>query len=261
MGMVPWVSSIVYGTQRRAKHVNRVNTFFVHKIIEAPQIFFDSIDLSHLADQVQDIVKDGLLRNPDTELFIFPESSFDRVNLASAKEIATQWDSLHVGKPVHLLIGAYGWEGVKYHNTVYWVYDGQIKGAFNKRHSMVLAEGISHLWDCFLVRSLYFSNVPPVSPSTNERPQFLIDDHAVVPYICSELFFNDKPDDTYPNATIIAVCNDVWAQLSFVRRLMYLTARFKAIEWQRDIIYAAYFYGVYCDKNGGVMPLRTIKKH
>ena len=107
---------------------------------------------------------------------------------------------------------------------------------------MLLTEGVAGWYDSPFIRSLYHCLTPPVTASTNERRSFPIFENVhLVPYICSELFFNDKPDDTLSDVTVVALCNDNWAKVSYVRRLMFLAARFKALDWQRDILFIGYY--------------------
>ena len=229
---------------------------WAHRIAHLPYIFLSTNNLGPFAEDVQEKIKAVLTRYPETEVIIFPESSFDRINLDTAREIAQLWDHTHVSKPVNLIIGAFKWEKDKYRNAAYWVYDGKVKAIFNKRHAMLLTEGMSSWYDFKLFRSLYHRTVPPVTPSDNPRVPFpLLQGVNFIPYICSELFFNDKPDDRYPQSVIIALCNDDWSSAEYVRRLMYLAARFKAIEWQRDIVYASYHYSGIIMSDGTVFPL------
>lgn len=229
---------------------------WARRIAHIPHVFLSTSNLGSFAEDVQQKIKAVLGRHPETEVIAFPESSFDRINLDTAREIAQLWDSAHVSKPVSLIIGAFKWEKERYHNTAYWVYDGKIKGLFNKRHAMLLTEGMSSWYDFSLFKTLYHRDVPQVTPSDNPRVPFeLLGGVNFVPYICSELFFNDKPDDTYPQSVIIALCNDHWSSADYVGRLMYLAARFKSIEWQRDIVYASYHYNGVLLKDGTIFPL------
>jgi len=116
---------------------------------------------------------------------------------------------------------------------------------------MLLSERLPDWLDVDWIRTRYFKNTPPVHAATNTRPLLKLSDRiAFVPYICSELFFNEYPDDHYPTHPILAVCNDHWAPLNHTKYQLYLAARFKAIEWQRPIIYISYQYATCFMKNG-----------
>jgi apolipoprotein N-acyltransferase len=100
--------------------------------------------------------------------------------------------------------------------------------------------------------------MPEIKQSPNERPLLpLSDDISIVPYICSELFFNEYPDDIHGTMPIILISNDSWASISYVRHLMYLTVRFRAIQWQRDVLYVSYHYALLCDKKGRIHQLQS----
>ncbi|MBA3751232.1 hypothetical protein H0X06_00305 [Candidatus Dependentiae bacterium] len=59
-----------------------------------------------------------------------------------------------------------------------------------------------------------------------------------------------RPDDPFFDTPMIVVCNDTWSSVSYVQRLMFLATRFKALHWQRDIVYAGYQYAAFCGKDG-----------
>jgi hypothetical protein len=74
-----------------------------------------------------------------------------------------------------------------------------------------------------------------------------------VPYICSELFFNEYPDDIYKNISVVALVNDtafLRRYASYISELLFLVARMKAIAWQRDIVYVSYSRSFFIDRSG-----------
>ena len=75
-----------------------------------------------------------------------------------------------------------------------------------------------------------------------------------VPYICSELFFNEYPDDNYHDTPILVLVNDsVFLQHACSRYIcneLQMLARFKAVQWQREIVYVSYSQSFYCGKDG-----------
>jgi hypothetical protein len=70
-----------------------------------------------------------------------------------------------------------------------------------------------------------------------------------VPYICSEIFFNDIPDDTF-TFPIASFCNDTWIEAHNLERIMHLIHTFRALEWMRDILYVSYNNPLLYDKSG-----------
>jgi hypothetical protein len=86
--------------------------------------------------------------------------------------------------------------------------------------------------------------------SSCERVQLaLLENVIFIPYICSELFFNELPDDCCKNDPIIAVINDLLFP-TYMQKLLVLLARFKAIQWQRDIVYVSYTQSLFIDQWG-----------
>ncbi len=230
---------------------------WLSKVAVLAQQYRTDILLSPLAKLMGNDMKTLIEHHPETELIVLPEYAL-RINLASLSELATFWDARHVGKPVQVIMGAHNWEGDSLHNAFYLIYDGKIQQLFNKRHIMPLIEGVSNWYNIKAFTSLYHAELPPVSVSTNDRKPFtLFDGTSFVPYICSELFFNDKPDDSFPQATIIALCKDTWTTMPYIHRLMFLAARFKALEWQRPILYVAYRYNGYIDTTSTVTSLAS----
>ena len=249
LACIPWLISLAMAPAPLAV------PGWVHKIAYIPHSFKSQLNLTPLGEAVQRHIRILLKEYPKTEVIILPESAFDRVNLETAHEIGQYWNREHVSKPLHLVIGAFHWDNKKIHNAAYWLYDGTIQAIFRKRHAMLLVEAVAPWYDLSFLRNLYHP-IAPVSPSDNKRIAFtFFENKPFVPYICSELFFNDTPDDAYTHVTILALCNDTWTVAPYISYLMLLAARFKALEWQRDMVYISYLYGNYIDKNGAVTPL------
>ena len=123
---------------------------------------------------------------------------------------------------------------------------------FDKRHAMPITEraikGLPELY------RLYWGHALAIVPSHEKRPLWLLENVPLVPYICSELFFNENPDDHYGSPVVLALCNDCWA-VPALQRLMYLKARYQAIAWNRPIIYVSYAYGALLYPDGSEYPL------
>ena len=123
---------------------------------------------------------------------------------------------------------------------------------------MLLTEKLPSWCNISLLYDLYFKHFNEIMPSLNERPLLKIDDHvAFVPYICSELFFANKPTDLYPTVPIYALCNDRWT-VGYVQKLMLRVAQYKAIEWQRPIIYVSFYYRSFINQFGQVFSVCSL---
>ena len=253
LSVVPWIFSVLVAPATLPA------PSWVSKIVAIQRSFGTGFTLNPLGEKIQEYLAKITTKYPDVELVVLPESALDRVNLATVPELATYWSEKHVSKALHMVIGSYYWEGDKIRNAVYWLYDGKIKHIFGKRHAMLMTESIAPWYDMSFLNKLYHPQTP-VTPSRNLREPFTFFDRQFVPYICSELFFNDRPDDTYPQATILAVCGDTWTVVDYIPRLMHLSARFKAMEWQRPIVYISYLYSMYCDTTGHLTPIIGLKR-
>lgn len=251
VALLPWILSILLAQQ------SMTAPLWVNAVFPLQKKYSATTELTPFAKEIQDVLRLALKKNPKTALVILPESSLDGIDFAQAHELGHYWNAQNIGRPISIVLGAFNWEKTSYRNTAYWIYDGKLQGQFYKRHVMAVTEGIGHWYNFSWLRTLYHpSPFSVVTASLNERPLWhLLPGVAMVPYICSELFFNSNPDDTHVHAPIIALCNDHWASLSSTRRLMFLTAVFKACEWQREIVYVAYDYQGYINKQGASISL------
>ncbi len=183
----------------------------------------------------------------EKEYLFFPESACADC-LAALCDLAAQLPTCTI------IAGGFRDDHGAHRNTT-WLLRGTIQSFCDKRHAMALAERIPALVDCTAIRAAYFHQISQVVPTQTPRPRWqLSPELTVVPYICSELFFFEKPDDPYYDP-IIALCYDSWPSARYVQDLLLLTARYKAIAWQRDIIYVGYAFQALCSKNGGFYSL------
>ena len=227
---------------------------WVTKIAVLSTMFPRSVSLTGAVNAAGDQFKNILQQYPHVEFIVMPESSFYCSNLTMTG-LTTLWDEWHVGRSVDIVVGAFRWKKGKYYNSLHWIRNGIIQTCFDKRHAMILIERMPSWFDFWFIHDLYFKTVPEISPAQDKRLQLsIMKETAFVPYICSELFFNEHPDDEYPDIPILAICNDIWFHplyyFSYVQTLMYLVAKFKAIQWQRNIVYVAFSQAVFLDKYG-----------
>ncbi len=237
--------------------------FFLHaiqeKTIEKPAaynhikplqlIFWSSPNISSMANAGRARFIELLRKWPDTEIIIMPEAAFYCSHLEQ-EEISAYWNEENLGKPMHIILGSFRWAQDNYRNSFLWFYNGVIQASFDKKHAMLLTERTPTLFNRATIHDLYFQRSPEIIPSNNERPLLHITpDIDFVPYICSELFFNQYADDKHPDTTILAICNDNWAP-EYVGQLMKLCAIFKAVQWHRNILYISYAYTIYINTEG-----------
>jgi apolipoprotein N-acyltransferase len=223
-------------------------------ITVVPVVFHRTPHLTLLARNIQKIFVDVIQKHPDTQLIIMPEAAIYCDHLLQ-KEIPLHWNEAGIGKSVHLIAGAFRWDDDNYRNTCFWIHNGIMQQHFDKRHAVVLTERLPRLLQWDFVHDLYFQKSSPTAASTNVRPLMAIDGVTnVVPYICSELFFNQSIDDAFWPQPILALCNDRWT-LPFFRECMLVMAQFKAILWSRPILYISFSHIYYIHVNGKLTPL------
>lgn len=250
--LTPWCISLLM-----ARHVEKPN--WLDTIAVLPATFPRMIDSVEQAGIAQHYLKKTAQQYPQAEIIILPESAFNCDHLSTEPILCNMWSKAHLGKPLHILLGAFRWEQEKFRNSLHWIYDGALRGIFDKRHAMVLLERVPSSFDFPILHQLFFKEFHEVTPSLIPRPRFEITERfSCTPYICSELFFNEYPDDTYPTTPILAVTNDLWCINTYVTELMYLDARLKAIQWQRDILYVSFKYASYLDRYGNELPLARL---
>jgi hypothetical protein len=195
-------------------------------------------------------LKKLVVQQPAIDIIIMPESAFNVSNFASLPELLQLWNKDGVGKALHIMFGASRWHNGNYYNSLHWIYDGKLQCCYDKRHAMLLSERLSMWMDNDFLRHIYFNERQPIATSLCERTQLVVsDDMVFVPYICSELFFAEVPDDNCEGVPILALVNDLLFA-TYIQKLLMFLARFKAIQWQRNIVYVSYAHSVFIDDCG-----------
>lgn len=253
----PWIISISIPLQPM-----QTPSWLSH-IAYVPAKLSSDVNLTRQATAAQEIFFHVAVLNPDAKLIIMPESSIFCDHLSKAPELCALWSGKELLRPLHIVLGSFRWDGPAYRNTLHWFYDGKLQEIFDKRHAMLLTEALPEIFSFKLFEDLFFSKYPGITPSTNERKALnVLDEVAFIPYICSELFFNDTPDDTYgKGSTILAITNDLWCSKSNISKMMCLAARLRAIQWQRNILYISYAFGRYYDTAGNEIDLNKLLRN
>lgn len=197
---------------------------------------------------------------PGTNIIIMPESALNCTVFGDRSELLQFWNEQCIGKVIHLIFGSFRYDdNGNYYNTAYWVYNGQLQQCFDKRHAVLISERLAWLSLFSVVKDVYSDAVHSTTISGNDRlPIVMADCMTCVPYICSELFFNEYPDDMYKDIAIIALVNDtafLRSCASYIADLLLQVACVKAIAWQRDIIYVSYSRSLCIDRYGTISEL------
>jgi hypothetical protein len=245
--LIPWALSLVLWFSSCKKDAPR----WFSRIVHLPKKFPRKQNVSVTARMLREEIKGLLDAHPAADIVVVPESSVYSPHLFSNQSLAAYVGPDHIEKSIHLLLGSFYNDNDQYRNSCYWLKNGVVQERFDKRHTMVMIERVPFLLKNTFLKNMYFSVMPEIIYSENKRPLLsLSEELRLVPYICSELFFNEYPDDMHTREPIILIANDNWASIGYVRHLMYLVVRFKAIQWQRTIIYISYHYALLCDDQG-----------
>lgn len=229
---------------------------WISKIVALPFVFYVPHNMTFLMKAVAQELKKIVHRYPETSLVVMPESAL-YCSFLHLKELTNLLSAKEVSKPLHFIAGSFSFSNNQYHNALYWIDNGILKNCYYKRHTMFLTERIP-LWlrETF-VEKIFFSQSPIIAQSMNQRPLLHITyEMKLVPYICSELFFNQKPDDSFEQYPILAITNDR-NFLPYISDLMVRHAQKIAVIWNRPIIYVSFLHHVYIDTDGNLFPLRV----
>jgi len=188
--------------------------------------------------------------HPHVEIIIVPESALPGALILQL--CAATWPDACA--QVHLIAGSNCLLDGCYSNCAFWLTASGQKVYFAKRRLVPPIEYMPRV--CSSLNPLYFSCAPMLKPSNNERPCLVLDENIqLVPYICSELFLSRMPDDEYMQVPLVLLVNDTWCKADYLTHCMYMCARFKAIAWSRDIVYASFCHAAWLSNTGAVVPL------
>ena len=248
---MPWIWCWYSGSLpvRRQQWLAQIKSipFMAHSTSDNPIAM-----MKNACDQLKKIITNY----PQTTIVVMPESALNCTVLWRRQELLKMWNEQNIGKAMHIIFGSFRWDTHgNYYNTAYWIYNGQLQQCFDKRHAVLISERLAWLVACPLLKDIYCNAVHSTTISVNDRLPFVIaESMAYIPYICSELFFNEYPDDIIcGNIPVVALINDtafLRCYASYISDLLFLVARMKAIAWQRDIIYVSYSRSFFIDKSG-----------
>ncbi len=178
---------------------------------------------------------------PDLALIILPESSTG---------------SCPPPTNISMIVGSFENHDSYRFNTLYWLSESTIT-KFHKRYPVPFAEYLPPILSYEWISNLMFKTTMPIPPSTNSRPQWIINQNiTLTPYICSELFGHHTPDASLDNP-ILAVCNDLWFTMPHFKRLMVYAAQLRALQWHCPVLYISYAYGQFFDQFGNTHAITT----
>ena len=230
---------------------------WVHRIKPLPYMVVSHVNNGNvvLKTTLHTIKQHIALFNSDM-LCILPESAIDLENNIFDHDFSVMDNDKH-----HCILGASYRCHEQCYNAFVHIYQGKISHCFHKKHAMLLSERLPTLLHNSFIKQLFFAHErQQIMRSSHER--ITIDIPGIgsfVPYICSEFFFTEHPDDEWDNIPIIVLVNDslflCYSCSRYISDELRMLARFKAIQWQRDIVYVSYSQSFYCGKSGELMIL------
>lgn len=153
-----------------------------------------------------------------------------------------------INTPINLITGAFELHEGYRRNVACFKRGAQMR-LYGKAHCLPIAEYLPWHLNWSWLQGM-FATTLPTKACANERPRWQLQEGIfIVPYICSELFFLNHPDDSYSDP-ILLLCNDWWFCYPYFKRLMALSANLQAISWQRPILYVSYTQEQFFDQFG-----------
>lgn len=233
--IIPWLLSYCLST------IQTKQPDWWYRVKSLPCMAYATVDnpvvtIKIVAYQLKKIIE----KYPHTTVIVMPESAFNITDFENRPALLELWNEYYLGKAVHLIFGTCRWKEGCYYNSLYWVHNGVLQECFDKKHAMLITERLSEWMNNGLIQQIYFKDGISITRSQNDRIKLPIEGIIFVPYICSELFFNELPDDNYGHVSIVAIVNDMLFLDSYIQQLLLLLARLRAIQWQRNIVYVSY---------------------
>lgn len=216
--------------------------------------FFDE-DVARLLRHVEAHVQDMCNEHPSCNCVLLPESSMytpDVLPIVNSDAIP-----YNLARDIVVIAGGFRTEGTSVFNTIWFISQGKVVDYFDKQYVLPVTEQNMHVMKWLGGGHTFTYATFPIEPGCKkrERPLWEVTPGlCVVPYICSELFLARYPRDRHHGAVVLALCNNSWAPL-ILRQMMLRAAMFRALQWQRTIIYVAHSYASVIMKNGIKYPL------
>ncbi len=195
--------------------------------------------MNDIAIQAQQLAN----KHPEKKLILMPESTccFPLNKYEDACTILFQ----ELGDRV-LLLGGYR-EEEKLYNSVYHISQDRISQKYNKTKLKPFTEYLPAHWNYFKFFRDNFLSINKTFSTSDASCSILhlpLPNHEhflAIPVICWELYSatTDPCPHAPKNIPILALTNDAW-YATYYQQLMFLSARFLSIKWQRPIFYIAH---------------------
>lgn len=185
----------------------------------------------------------------DKKIIVMPETTFPFA-LNKHTEAISMWYAHGLDPSIAIILGSHRQAHKGLFNTLFFLKECRIIYSYDKKHRMLFTEFTPNLW-AFLNNELFLKNKTEFSlTKQTKEPSFIINNTIrFTPLICSDLFYGhtSNSNNKYP---YICLVNDSWFTLSYMKNLMFLYARMKAIIWKTDILYVGHYYATWITKYG-----------
>ena len=250
IGIFACLSPFVVGVCFRL--LNKIPDYIKHIMVVVPKsTSHNQLDCAqNIAEQITDCAD----KNRDINFIIMPESSYQFPLNEYLETVGLLGESL-LSDETTLVLGAHRRENGKLYNSLYCIDWCRIINVYDKKHLIPFVEYLPNHFNIPFFKGLFLNKKKQFNVSNNRR-QVLHLGHEVemVPYICSELFWGcERPEEWVE--TILCIANDSWFSSRSMRRLLSLLSYYRAIEWQKNILYVSHYYAQWIDPSGNSLNL------
>jgi hypothetical protein len=248
-----WIMSSLLGSSRQQAPE------WHERIGYLPKKISSGSNLSRMAREIAQDMRELISQYPTVDLIILPESALNSGSILTAPEAFSSWSAENLGRAVHVIFGALRWYDEFSCNTLYWLYNSAVQAFYDKHCLVPLFEVPGPAWmDALSIPGNFFCPESTFASSGDVRvPLPIFSSVSFIPYVCSELYLDHGVTGMDPEYPLVAILNEM-SLPSYYQRLMHIGARLRAIEWQRDIVYVSYKHGDLMGKYGEMWPLQGL---
>ncbi len=212
-------------------------------------------DIYQRAELIGQLLAHYHKEHPQAHLIVMPESTCPFA-LNENPFCSLKWDALLNHQDITLIVGGQESDCGNLYNTLFCICKGQIIDRHHKVHCFPMVERIPAPWSRLaILHSLFLAGYCQLTPGSHaDQVIKLRDDCTFIPMICSELFFARKAPQVPPDIPILCLVNDSWF-IPYMRNLLFLSARCKAILWCRAILYVGHYGAFWIAADGSVVPV------
>lgn len=237
MCTAPWVWS--YAT----RHDDSFLPAWHERVVYLPRVYLEKNALDSAQRLHNDIVE--LSRHTKRDIILMPEAVICGCTHQAREAVRMMPPALHV------IVGIGCCEHEARYNSVVYIHDTEIVYRFDKQFLALFTENAPRFFGCDCSCWLGQRDKTWYSQGATVRQPLVIDASIrLVPYICSELFYQQAADDPYTDVPLLALCGNAWVPDSYVQELFLLGATIRALQWHRDVVYISSSHGAYISKWG-----------